>query len=82
MRCGAGSNPGSSVIGVCSIMKTIVYIDGFNLFYGLLRNTPWLWLDLEKFVRSLLTEKYDIVAIKFFTARIRNDKRGKILAEL
>ena len=41
-------------------MRTIVYIDGFNLFYGLLRNTPWLWLDLEKLVRSLLTEKYDI----------------------
>ena len=55
-------------------MRTIVYIDGFNLFYGLLRNTPWLWLDLEKFVRALLTEKYDIVAIKFFTARIRCDK--------
>ena len=55
-------------------MKTIVYIDGFNLFYGLLRNTPWLWLDLEKLVRSLLTEKYDIVSIKFFTARIRSDR--------
>ena len=55
-------------------MRTIVYIDGFNLFYGLLRNTPWLWLDLEKFVRSLLTEKYDIVAIKFFAARIHSDK--------
>ena len=30
-------------------MKVIVYIDGFNLFYGMLKGTPYKWLDLEKF---------------------------------
>lgn len=54
-------------------MKTIVYIDGFNLQYGLLRDTRWRWLDLEKLVRALLTPKYDIVAIKYFTARVKSD---------
>ena len=33
----------------------MVYVDGFNLFYGLLKGTPNMWLDLELFVRSLLT---------------------------
>ena len=49
-------------------MKTIVYVDGFNLFYGLLKGTPNLWLDLELFARSLLTDKYEIAEIKYFTA--------------
>ena len=46
-------------------MKTIVYVDGFNLFYGLLKGTPNLWLDLELFARSLLTDKYEIAEIKY-----------------
>ena len=32
-------------------MKTIVYIDGFNLYYGLLRGTRNMWLDLERFAQ-------------------------------
>lgn len=27
-------------------MRTFVYVDGLNLFYGALRGTPWRWLDL------------------------------------
>jgi len=54
-------------------MDTIVYVDGFNLQYGLLREPTLRWIDLEKLVRALLTPKYDILAIKYFTARIRND---------
>lgn len=54
-------------------MKTIVYIDGFNLQYGLLRDVKWRWLDLEEFSRALLTPKYEITAIKYFTARVKSD---------
>ena len=54
-------------------MKTIVYVDGFNLFYGLIKGTSNMWLDLELFVRSLLTAEYDIVKIKYFTARVRGE---------
>ena len=55
-------------------MRTIVYIDGYNLYYGLLRDTPWQWLDLEKLARKLLTPKYEIAEIKYFTARIRSER--------
>ena len=42
-------------------MRTIVYVDGFNLYYGLLRGKPWLWLDLEKLATMLLTDRYNII---------------------
>ncbi len=74
MRCGAGRNPGSSVVRKSDAMRTIVYIDGFNLYYGLLRGTPWMWLNLAALSKSLLTDKYVISEIKYFTARIRSDR--------
>jgi hypothetical protein len=47
--------------------RTIVYIDGFNLYYGAVRGTPYKWLDLEKYFR-MIRQHDDIVAIKYFTA--------------
>lgn len=35
-------------------MATIVYIDGFNLYYGALRGSHYRWLDLEALSRRLL----------------------------
>ena len=48
--------------------KTIVYIDGFNLYYGLLKGTKCKWLDLAKFARNLLSAEHEIVSVKYFTA--------------
>ncbi len=50
-------------------MKTIVYIDGFNLYYGAVKGTPHKWLDLDCMCRLLLP-KNQIIKIKYFTARI------------
>ena len=50
-------------------MKTIVYVDGFNLYYGALRGTPFKWLDLVAMCRKLLP-RHDIRSIKYFTARV------------
>ena len=61
-------------------MKTIVYIDGFNLYYGLLRGTRNLWLDLERFAQSLLTDQHSIIGLKYFTARVRGDMYDDISA--
>jgi 6-hydroxy-3-succinoylpyridine 3-monooxygenase len=49
--------------------RSIVYIDGFNLYYGAVKNTPWKWLNIEKYF-TLLRDKDDIKTIKYFTARI------------
>jgi hypothetical protein len=50
-------------------VKTNVYIDGFNLYYGLLKGTPCKWLDLERFCDSLLP-KNTVQKIYYFTARV------------
>ena len=50
-------------------MATIVYIDGFNLYYGALRGSPSKWLDIEALSRRLLP-KDDIHLVRYFTARI------------
>ena len=51
-------------------MTTNVYIDGFNLYYGSLRETPYKWLDIDAMCRHLLPDR-DINRIRYFTARIK-----------
>ena len=50
-------------------MDTHVYIDGFNLFYGLLKGGPYKWLNLEKFCDQLLP-KNTVRKIFYFTAKV------------
>lgn len=55
-------------------MKTTVYIDGFNFYYGLLKSGPHKWLDYYKLFAeyvlpsSSLISKPTSLKIKFFTA--------------
>ena len=52
--------------------KTLVYIDGYNLDYGLLKGSPdCKWLNLRTLVAAMFKEKHEISSIKFFTARVR-----------
>ena len=32
-------------------MKTNVYVDAFNLYYGCCKNTPYRWLDIAQLCR-------------------------------
>lgn len=50
-------------------MRTIIYVDGFNLYYGALKGTPFKWLNLDRLCRLLLP-KNEIVRIKYFTATV------------
>jgi uncharacterized LabA/DUF88 family protein len=49
--------------------KTNVYIDGFNLYYGAVKGTPYRWLDLSALCHHMLPND-DIRAIKYFTAKV------------
>ncbi len=52
--------------------RVIVYIDGFNLYYGL-RSKGWkhfYWLNLQKVARHLLKPNQTLVATKYFTAKV------------
>lgn len=52
-------------------MRTYVYIDGFNLYYGSVRHTKNKWLDLMAMSKDLLGVSHDILKIKYFTARVK-----------
>jgi hypothetical protein len=52
-------------------MKTNVYIDGFNLYYGCLKGPPHKWLDLASFCpASFPSPRNQINRIRYFTAHI------------
>ena len=54
--------------------KTIVYIDGFNLYYRL-KQTPYRWLNLQSLSEAYLPpEQHNIIQIKYFTALVKGKK--------
>ena len=50
-------------------MKTYVYVDAFNLYFGCCRGTPFKWLDISKLCQFKLPG-HQIEKIKYFTARV------------
>ena len=53
------------------VWRVAVYIDGFNLFYGL-RSKGWrryYWLDIYRLAQNLLLPGQSLAAVKYFTAR-------------
>lgn len=57
------------------MQHVIVYIDGFNLYYGL-RSMHWrqyLWLDIRKLSENLLRPQQRLEKIRYFTARISSE---------
>ena len=51
-------------------MKAYVYIDGFNLYYGALKKTPYKWLDIAQLCKHLL-QGHEVAKIKYFTAPMK-----------
>ncbi len=49
--------------------RIIVYVDGFNLYFRRLRNTPYRWLDLVALFKQKFPDD-DVVAVRYFTARV------------
>lgn len=56
-------------------MKTIVYIDGYNLYYGILRQSRYKWLDMVKLfsehVLHVQDPKMNLIGLKFFTSPVK-----------
>jgi NYN domain len=51
-------------------LRTIVYIDGFNLYYRALKGTPHRWLDIEALSAAVLPASHQIEAVKYYTAHV------------
>lgn len=50
-------------------MRTSVYVDGFNLYYGALKQTHFKWLDINALCQ-LLFPQHQINQIRYFSARV------------
>jgi uncharacterized LabA/DUF88 family protein len=50
-----------------AVMRTRIYVDAFNLYYGTLRGTRFKWLDLDALCRNLLKPAN---RIEHITARV------------
>src|SRR5438876_812465 len=50
-------------------MTTWVYVDGFNLYFGCVKGTPYKWLNIAQLCDVLLPG-HQIERIKYFTARV------------
>lgn len=66
-RCGASSEA-LAFFGL--LVRTLIYVDGFNLYYGALKGTPWKWLDLPALCKTILPEHHEIPKVKYSTARV------------
>ena len=69
-RQGAGPPSGGPSLIYGVRVKTNVYIDGFNLFYGSLKGTPYRWLDIAALCKNILPNN-DINRIRYFTALVK-----------
>lgn len=52
------------------MLRTNVYVDGFNLYYGALKGTPYRWLDLLALCRGSFPRN-DINKLRYFTAPVK-----------
>jgi hypothetical protein len=50
-------------------VKTFVYVDGFNLYFGSIKGTPNKWLNIRQLCEILLPSN-QIECIKYFTAKV------------
>lgn len=50
---------------------TNVYVDGFNLYYGCVKGTPYKWLNIAELCRLSLPSHYQIHRIRYFTALVK-----------
>ncbi len=61
-------------------MRTIVYIDGFNLYYRALRHSNHKWLDIAAMSKAALGAAHTVTAVKYYTARISGRTDATALA--
>ena len=59
--------------------RVIVYIDGYNLYYGLREafGNKYKWLNLQAFSESFLNPGMEMISVKYFTATTKSTSGSK-----
>jgi len=56
------------------LVRTIVYVDGYNLYYSRLKGTPYKWLDIPALFRDRIVVPQDpaahVIKVKYFTSPV------------
>lgn len=58
------------------VVRTAFFVDGYNLFYGLLAGTPFKWLDLPSLLQHVLhvqQPESQVASISYYTAGVKPD---------
>lgn len=73
------ADEGSGLPPEKQVERVAVYVDGFNLYYGLHEKLGrrYLWLDLRALAAQFLQPNQRLTEVKYFTARRRNDPGGQ-----
>ncbi|MCH8903559.1 MAG: NYN domain-containing protein [Bacteroidetes bacterium] len=60
------------------VKKVIFYVDGLNVANGLKAKgwKKYYWLDVTGFCRKFLKEHEELIAVKYFTARVKGDRKA------
>lgn len=59
--------------------RVIIYVDGFNFYYGL-KSKSWrkyYWLDIVKFFQRFMKPYQELVHVNYFSARSHSAKQAK-----
>jgi len=51
--------------------RAYIYIDGLNFYYGLVKNTPYKWLNFLQLFTNILPRNLKILKIKYFTTIVK-----------
>jgi uncharacterized LabA/DUF88 family protein len=56
-------------------LRTFVYVDGYNLYYGLKKlcrpEDSWRWLDIRRMSESIIPKFLDVQHVRYFTAHVK-----------
>lgn len=54
--------------------RVIAYVDGFNLYFGMVEkgSKDTLWLNIQELAKNILNPNQELVGVKYFTSRVRN----------
>lgn len=53
-------------------MRVSAYFDGFNFYYGAVRNTNYKWLNIKALIDAHVGVSDVVTKVKYFTARVKS----------
>ena len=82
MLSAQGPLPERPLLKLGVAVKTSVYVDGLNLYYGALKDTSFKWLDVVELARRVLPQQTVVDRVLYFGASRFRVETGHSRAEV